>query len=544
MRFSIIIPLYNKAPYIRKALESVLAQTYTDFEVIVVDDGSTDDSARIAEELLASPKSSPKGKDFQPTPNPSLKGGEHDSFARVFGAHTADSTQYDLLKENAKANRKNPTEAESAMWDILKGNNIGYHFRRQHIILDYIVDFICLEKGLVIELDGGYHNDPEQMEYDERRTAHLQRLGYTELRFKNEELLCNPDAVIQKITDILEILPSLQGRAGDRLFTLPFREGQGVGSLPSLQGGVGGRLIRQANSGVSAARNNGVAQASGDYIAFLDADDWWEPTYLERMAQLIEDYPEAGLYACNYVYYKPGKTHVAVNNIETGYFNYPKAYYEGGAMPVTSITAIMSRTVFKEMGGFPVGIKLGEDFLLWAKTAMHYPVAFCEEPLAWYNNDVPVNLRATRNLHASEHHMLFRLELLGDKAMRLLGDEANGTNDECKVDSVKFKGMENSKADTNASTPYTLHPTPSEADWKRLIDKLRVGGLLDYWMSKEYHDLAAQELAKVDWSQQPDSVKRIYKTPIWMLKTKRLIMRKGSFVKRLLFRGRNKVVTV
>ena len=170
----------------------------------------------------------------KPILNPSLKGrtlnttelspfpsgeewGEACSFAQVWGAHTADSTQYDLLKENAKANRKNPTEAESVMWDMLKGNNLGYHFRRQHIILDYIVDFICLEKGLVIELDGGYHNDPEQKEYDERRTVHLQRLGYTELRFKNEELLCNPDSVIQKITETLEQLPSLQGRGGDRL---------------------------------------------------------------------------------------------------------------------------------------------------------------------------------------------------------------------------------------------------------------------------------------------------------------------------------------
>ena len=168
--------------------------------------------------VLASPKSSPKGKDFyEPTPNPFLKEGEHASFAKTWGAHTADSTQYDLLKENAVNNRKNPTEAESVLWDMLKGNKLGAHFRRQHIILDYIVDFICLDKGLIIELDGGYHDDPRQKEYDEARTAHLHRLGYTELRFKNEELLCNPDAVIRKITDFLETLPSLQGRAGDRL---------------------------------------------------------------------------------------------------------------------------------------------------------------------------------------------------------------------------------------------------------------------------------------------------------------------------------------
>ena len=167
--------------------------------------------------VLASPKSSPKGKDFSPTPNPFLKEGEHASFAKTWGAHTADTMQYDLLKANAIENRKNPTEAESVLWNMLKGNNIGYHFRRQHIILDYIVDFICLDKGLVIELDGGYHNDPEQKEYDAQRTVHLQRLGYTELRFKNEELLCDPVSVIAKITETLKMLPSLKGRVGDRL---------------------------------------------------------------------------------------------------------------------------------------------------------------------------------------------------------------------------------------------------------------------------------------------------------------------------------------
>ena len=274
MKLSIITINYNNAEGLRKTLASVAAQTYPNIEHIIVDGNSTDNSVDVIREYEStltsrlSPLASRlkwlsekdtgiynamnKGLEIalgkrvvngdhssspilnpslnQPTPNPFLKEGEHASFAKTWGAHTADSTQYDLLKENAKANRKNPTEAESAMWDILKGNNIGYHFRRQHIILDYIVDFICLEKGLVIELDGGYHNDSEQKEYDERRTAHLQRLGYTELRFKNEELLCAPDSVIQKITETLEQLPSLQGGAGGRLSSLPFREGQGVGS--------------------------------------------------------------------------------------------------------------------------------------------------------------------------------------------------------------------------------------------------------------------------------------------------------------------------
>lgn len=169
--------------------------------------------------LQAYPQPLPKGRrEKQPTSDSSLKGREENckSFARVWGAHTADSTQYDILKANAIANRKSPTEAEEVLWSMLKGNNLGLHFRRQHVILDYIVDFICLDKGLVIELDGGYHEESQQKEYDEQRTAHLQQLGYTELRFTNEELLVNPDGVIAKIKAVAEKLPSFKGRIEDR----------------------------------------------------------------------------------------------------------------------------------------------------------------------------------------------------------------------------------------------------------------------------------------------------------------------------------------
>ena len=179
----------------------------------------TSDSSLEGREEQPTSDSSLKGREEQPTSDSSLKGREdtaQESFARVWGAHTADSTQYNLLKENAVANRKTPTEAESVLWDMLKSNNIGLHFRRQHIILDYIVDFICLDKGLVIELDGGYHNNPEQKEYDKQRTAHLQRLGYRELRFSNEELLVNPDGVVAKIKAVASQLPSLKGRTEDK----------------------------------------------------------------------------------------------------------------------------------------------------------------------------------------------------------------------------------------------------------------------------------------------------------------------------------------
>ena len=145
----------------------------------------------------ASPKSSPKGKDF--------------------GVYTADPTMYGLLKEFAEKNRNKPTEAESVLWEALKGKGIGEKFRRQHIINDFIVDFFCADKGLTIEVDGGYHNYPPQMRSDVERTKALSELGYIEIRFANEEVLGDIDGVLQKITNFCDALPSKSHPSGGDL---------------------------------------------------------------------------------------------------------------------------------------------------------------------------------------------------------------------------------------------------------------------------------------------------------------------------------------
>ena len=137
---------------------------------------------------VASPQPSPKGNEASPQPSPKGK-----------GVHTANPIRYDLLKTYAEENRKNPTEAESLLWEALKAKGIGAKFRRQHIIGDFIVDFFCNEANLVIELDGGYHNMPAQMKSDAERTAALKAMGYTELRFKNEEVIYNIDTVLKTI---------------------------------------------------------------------------------------------------------------------------------------------------------------------------------------------------------------------------------------------------------------------------------------------------------------------------------------------------------
>ena len=149
-------------------------------------------------------------KQEEASPNPPLKGRATDSpknYAHKFGVHTADPVNYGSLKEFAEENRKNPTPAENALWSALKGNGIGLKFRRQHIIADFVVDFFCNEKKLTIELDGRYHNAPTQMKSDAERTARLKELGYTELRFTNEQVLTDLDNVVQQISEVAKSLP-------------------------------------------------------------------------------------------------------------------------------------------------------------------------------------------------------------------------------------------------------------------------------------------------------------------------------------------------
>lgn len=256
------------------------------------------------------------------------------------------------------------------------------------------------------------------------------------------------------------------------------------------------RVIHQSNGGVAAARNNAVAACSAELISFLDADDWWEPSFLAEMVRVAESSPEAGIWASNYIYYKPGKTRIGVTNLtyideSKGIINYPKSYADGTGMPLTSISVMMRRSVFEEMGGFPLGVRLGEDFLLWSKIALRYPVAFLDKPLAYYNNDVPPALRATRNLHKPECNMLFQMDELEQKARNC----------------------------ANA------------ADWKLLFDKLRINGLLEYWIDDQYHDCAAAELMRVDWTQFPVSSRKAYLKPIWQLKLKRKVMAVGCYYK-------------
>lgn len=265
-------------------------------------------------------------------------------------------------------------------------------------------------------------------------------------------------------------------------------------ALHAMEGRGNCRLLKQKNAGVSVARNNGVAASSGEYLCFLDADDWWEPAFLEEMANLIESFPDAGIYGSNYTIVNETKHKTRVANIgveagfEKGYINYCQAYAKTMYMPLTSISVAIPRPIFDQMKGFPEGIKLGEDFLLWIQIAMRFKVVFLNKPLACYNQDVNQNNRGVGKLYAPENHMLWNL--------------------------TDLEPME----ETNQ-------------DYKQLVDNLRTYDLMPYYISREYHEAAKRELAKVDWSRQPTGIQREYKRSIRLLQLKHKLMRVGSLMK-------------
>ena len=241
------------------------------------------------------------------------------------------------------------------------------------------------------------------------------------------------------------------------------------------------KIITQHNQGVSVARNNAVAIAKNEYICFLDADDWWDSSFLQEMKDLIDLYPEAKIWSTEY-YYVLNKKYRKCVNAHTGYINYPKCYFNSGAMPISSSSVCIMRSVFCELGGFPLGIRLGEDFLLWSMVALQYKVAFLNKPLSYYNHDIPTSLTATRNIHNPQFHMLFNLSILEQNIEKL--------DDDDKIN-----------------------------DWKLLIDKLRVDGLFEYYIHDEYREIAKKELIKIDWTKQSVYTKFYYSMPIFILKT-------------------------
>jgi very-short-patch-repair endonuclease len=115
---------------------------------------------------------------------------------------TANPYSYKNIKEKREYLVKNMTPTEIILWDKLKANQLGIKFRRQHVIVDFIPDFVALSQKIIIEIDGKIHDFTE--EYDSNRQYLLEQEGYTVLRFCNDEVLNNLDNVLIIIKEAIQ----------------------------------------------------------------------------------------------------------------------------------------------------------------------------------------------------------------------------------------------------------------------------------------------------------------------------------------------------
>ncbi len=135
------------------------------------------------------------------------KGGD---LEKSYSYETADPSLYGILKDFVHQHRSQPTDAENVLWNSLRGKKLeGYKFRRQHIIGQFIADFVCLHPKLVIEVDGLYHQLPDVQLSDLERTIWLYEKGFEVMRFSNAEVLGNTEEVLEKITKRIEVLSNV-----------------------------------------------------------------------------------------------------------------------------------------------------------------------------------------------------------------------------------------------------------------------------------------------------------------------------------------------
>lgn len=185
------------------------------------------------------------------------------------------------------------------------------------------------------------------------------------------------------------------------------------------------RIISQSNAGVSAARNRGIAAARGEYIALLDGDDRWKPDFLENMLRLIERWPGCGAYSSAFEIVGRGQITRKPSNLPEG----PVENFFRAAMHeyiIIPSAAVIPRKVFDEIGGFPEGMKLGEDLHLWIRLASRYPICFTPRMLVEYSVEASNRSSSIYTPEVTRHSFE---ELLTRAEGRRLTDEETARNE-------------------------------------------------------------------------------------------------------------------
>jgi glycosyltransferase involved in cell wall biosynthesis len=252
-------------------------------------------------------------------------------------------------------------------------------------------------------------------------------------------------------------------------------------------------IINQENMGVSTARNNGVKAAKYDLIAFLDADDWWEPTYLAEMKSIIETFPKAGIYGSSYYLVKHGIKKIATIGVapdfKQGYINYCEVYAKTLCMPLWTGATIIPKAIFDTESGFKTKLQLGEDFDLWVRIALKYPVVFLNKPLSNYNQDVDnVGRGMTRKLLDKEAFFTFQLSYLEPEEKK-------------------------------------------NPELKKLLDNLRAVSLEHYFFKKKYSEEVREIISNIDFRNIQLKTRLTYKLPFPLAKIRFLFYKTASGLK-------------
>lgn len=201
---------------------------------------------------------------------------------------------------------------------------------------------------------------------------------------KGNHIIHTIESVLNQSYDDYEILVVDDGSTDD--------SAEKVKEIPSSRI----RIFRQKNQGVSVARNVGIENAKGEYIAFLDADDAWKPEYLETISKLIYHYPESDIFVTAYeILMKDGRINVSTQ-LETGE-GYVESYWEtlGDKYDfVWTSATVVRRTALQKAGLFKQGERIGQDLDMWARVARNNPkVSYSSKICVTYTRNAQENAR-------------------------------------------------------------------------------------------------------------------------------------------------------
>ena len=147
-------------------------------------------------------------------------------------------------------------------------------------------------------------------------------------------------------------------------------------------------LIHKENGGVSSARNRGIKEAKGQFIALLDGDDLWDPKFLEEQVKLIQEFPKAAMWGVNTAFIRNGNIYLWEQGVQENYRGYVENYFGTKHNDLfCSSSVVIRKEIFEHVGYFDERIGSSEDLDMWYRIILKYPIVFCNKVLVYYNQD-------------------------------------------------------------------------------------------------------------------------------------------------------------